>query len=225
MNQRQWLRATDPQKMLTWLRHSGKCSERKLRLFGCACCRRIWHLLTDERSRRAVEIAEQYADGRVNEEQQRAVSKEAASVGIGFGKQCFPANAAHFAALPDAALPDRVFADRCANYAALAAADPTVEHGAQAWFLRDLIGNPFRPLPPLGSALLNWNGGAVVQLAGAAYELRTLSEGHLDPARLAVLADALEEAGGDDLLLRHLRQQGAVHVRGCAVVDLLLGKS
>lgn len=48
----------------------------------------------------------------------------------------------------------------------------------------------------------------------------------LDPSRLAVLADALEEAGctNEDILL-HLRQQGAIHVRGCAALDWILGRS
>jgi hypothetical protein len=49
-------------------------------------------------------------------------------------------------------------------------------------------------------------------------------EGRLNPARLAVLADALEDAGcGDAELLGHLRGPG-VHVRGCWVVDLLIRK-
>jgi hypothetical protein len=46
----------------------------------------------------------------------------------------------------------------------------------------------------------------------------------LDPDRLAILADALEDAGCDNTdILSHLRGQGP-HVRGCWVVDLLLGK-
>ena len=64
----------------------------------------------------------------------------------------------------------------------------------------------------------------MVSLAPAAYDDRTLPAGTLDPDRLAVLADALEEAGCDnDDLLSHVRGPGP-HVRGCWVVDLLLGK-
>jgi hypothetical protein len=51
-----------------------------------------------------------------------------------------------------------------------------------------------------------------------------MPSGHLDPARLAVLADALEDAGCADAdLLGHLRGPGP-HIRGCWAVDLLLGK-
>src|SRR5438093_6093147 len=57
----EWLGCTDPDSMLEFLR--GRASERKLRLFACACCRRIWHLMPEERSRRAVETGERYADG------------------------------------------------------------------------------------------------------------------------------------------------------------------
>jgi hypothetical protein len=69
-----------------------------------------------------------------------------------------------------------------------------------------------------------WNGGAVGKLARAAYEERRLPSGELDFARLAVLADALEDASCSDAgLLGHLREPGP-HVRGCWGLELLLGK-
>jgi hypothetical protein len=98
------------------------------------------------------------------------------------------------------------------------------ERWARAKLLRDLFGPlPFRPVT-IDPALLAWNDGLVVRLAQAAYEERHLPEGTLDSGRLAVLADALEEAGCTNAdILGHLRGPGP-HVRGCWVVDLLLGK-
>ena len=94
------------------------------------------------------------------------------------------------------------------------------EWGHQMTLVRCLFGNPFLPVP-LDPASRT---PAVVSLAQAAYDERILPAGTLDPARLAVLADALEDAGCSDAdLLSHLRGSGP-HVRGCWVVDLLLGK-
>jgi predicted DNA-binding WGR domain protein len=65
----------------------------------------------------------------------------------------------------------------------------------------------------------------ILALAQAAQTSAEMHGSLLDPARLAVLADALEEAGCTDAgLLEHLRGPGP-HVRGCWAVDLLLGKS
>jgi hypothetical protein len=86
--------------------------------------------------------------------------------------------------------------------------------------IRDLFGNPFRPVA-IDPA---WLTPAVVAIARAAYEQRHPGRGTLDSARLAVLADALEEAGcTDPALLGHCRS-GGEHYRGCFLVDALLGK-
>jgi hypothetical protein len=84
-------------------------------------------------------------------------------------------------------------------------------------------GNPFRPAP-FHPAWLAWNNGAVRKLAQAGYDGRLWPSGRLDPARLALPADALEEAGcADAAILAHCRG-GGEHVRGCRVVDLLTGR-
>jgi hypothetical protein len=57
-------RRTDPQEMLAFLK--GRASERKLRLFAVACCRRIWQFITDPESRAVVEVTEQSADGPID---------------------------------------------------------------------------------------------------------------------------------------------------------------
>jgi hypothetical protein len=90
--------------------------------------------------------------------------------------------------------------------------------------LREVFGNPFRPVT-LSPSWLTWQAGAVVRLALAAYDNRILPSGLLDNVRLRVLADALEEAGcAEPVILGHLRS-GGEHVRGCHVVDAVLGRS
>jgi hypothetical protein len=94
------------------------------------------------------------------------------------------------------------------------------ECAAQAALLRDILGNPFRPVTVSPA----WRAPPAVALARAAYDRRGLPSGALDTTRLAVLADALEEAGCDQAdLLTYLR--GPVpHARGRWVVGLILGK-
>lgn len=107
----------------------------------------------------------------------------------------------------------------------LAQPEFVAELAEHAGLLRCIVGNPARPLPALPPALQTWRGGIIPRLAQAAYEQRHVPAGHLDATRLAVLTDALEEAGCEDaLLLAHLRGPGP-HVRGCAALDLLRGKA
>jgi hypothetical protein len=94
----------------------------------------------------------------------------------------------------------------------------------QSSLLRDLFGPlPFRPLPSLDPAIRTWNNGTLVGLAEAVYQERSMPSGAFDQARLAILADALEDAGAEAGLVKHLRGPGH-HVRGCFVIDLLLAK-
>src|SRR5262245_54618188 len=56
MTEAQWLACTDVRKMFSVLRR--KANGRQVQLFAAACCRRIWHHLTDDRCRNALEAAE-----------------------------------------------------------------------------------------------------------------------------------------------------------------------
>src|SRR5208282_1599986 len=81
--------------------------------------------------------------------------------------------------------------------------------------LRDLFGNPFRPLPALAPEILSWNDQVIVKMSQAIYDERAFD-------RLPILADALEDAGCTDAdILNHCRWPFE-HVRGCWLVDLIL---
>ena len=79
--------------------------------------------------------------------------------------------------------------------------------------LRDVFGNPFRPV----TIESRWLTETVVGIASCIYTERAFE-------RMPILADALQEAGCEnEVVLNHCREPGE-HVRGCWVVDLLLGK-
>jgi hypothetical protein len=228
MTEADWLTSTDPQEMLVFLRDSGRASERKLRLFAVACCQRVDSLLTNW-GRAAVVAAERFADGRTGHEELHV-----AWSAVGFPKaeaRRFAASAAR-AASSSPSYDGTAHAAASAVNAVVARSHPTeadalrvAERMAQTSLLRDIFGNPFRPPSVIPPAVVAWNDDTVRRLAESAYAERRLPSGTLDPARLAVLADALEEAGLTDAeLLQHLRGSGP-HVRGCFAVDAVLGKS
>jgi hypothetical protein len=224
MTEAKWLACTEPYQMLDFL--PGKVSGRKLRLFACACCRQgVWPLLSDRRSRKAVEVAERFAEGAADRVALRAAWMDArvAAQRVTRNQRAAiaAAAAAHRSHRCGRAAAGRVFS--VAYYGEGAGLSREEQRQAHLVLLRCVFGNPFRRAA-VDPAWLAWNGGCVVRLATAAYDERELPGGRLDPARLAILADALEDAGCDDATMpAHLREPGP-HVRGCWVVDLLLGK-
>jgi hypothetical protein len=216
-----WLSCEDPRKLLEWLR--GNATDRKLRLFVCAFWRAWWRPEPgcsrddlDAGVLPLLEYAEQWA--------QHGLRPDASIGLLGFGWHPLVAqhacDAANWTIRGTAGFKSRLDCRRN---------DPIEREKAaelQVMLLRDFFGNPFRPPPAIDGSLLSWHGGTVAKLAESIYAERNLPDGTLDNGRLAVLADALEEAGLDNSdVLHHLREQGREHYRGCWVLDHLLGKS
>jgi hypothetical protein len=200
MTEAEWLACTDLKAMLTLLK--GQASDRKLRLFACAWGRRNYH---DERSRRTLEVEERYADGLARMEALVAAYEAAGEDPVD------AADTAHF----DPYLYAYYLSDVCTAADACPAGTATGGVGVlQCGLLRDLIGNPFRPV----TFAPTWGTRTVINLAESIYRERAFD-------RLPILAGALEEAGCTNAdFLAHCREPGE-HVRGCWVVDLVLGKS
>jgi hypothetical protein len=219
MNEQQWLKCTDPEPMLQFLR--GKVSARKLRLFACACCRRLRALLKDKNLCILIETIELYADGLArakdlltpNQAYQKGKVRLcgagaiviAARTGLDFYRGISKEEAAFNVARETSemslnALITQKKADRAMK--------------VQSHILRDIIGNPFLHRVDIDSA---WLTPTVKALAQVFYNDRRFID-------LPILADALEEVGcTNQQILNHCRQPG-VHVRGCWVVDSVLAK-
>lgn len=228
MSEVEWLRSSEIEAML--LCAGNAVTDRKLSLFVAACCRRIWHILTDARCRQAVEIIERYADKQAKLRELKAVepevtaAREEARAGLpGTG----PALSATFAVGCAIKRPGKNLAANISNiafdtatlcgWAVSQAGGPVkdAEHASQAAVIRDLFVNPFHPV----SFASAWRTDTAVSLAQQMYESR-------DFGAMPILADALQDAGCDsEAILSHCRDATQVHVRGCWVTDLVLGKS
>ena len=233
MTEQEWIHCPGLYRMLEFLGNG--ITARKLRLFGCACCRRIWHLLSDQRSRDALEIAERFADGlatRQEMDEAYAPARMVVEDTLVFSDPDQPWINNYFAGYHAALAAMCLVSGDIASWEASTEATKGVrgavqrkgnqdvvsmERYQQAVLLRDIAGNPFRALPTIDPAILAWKDGTVRRLAQVIYDERAFLD-------MPVLADALEEAGcQDSTILDHLRGPGP-HVRGCGPLDLLLGK-
>jgi hypothetical protein len=213
----EWLACDDLGRLLHFAH--GQISSRKHRLFACACYRRKWKYVSDERCHEAVEITEAFADDedRIGDFD-RVCDTARLARNEWFSKQGSQGRMVHLATAASWLTSQRPSGLNVAYHLAPIPVDSArarrAETTEQVHLLRDIFGNPFRPV----AFDPTWRTEAVVGLARGAYEDRAFD-------RLPVLADALEDAGcADAAVLAHCRGPGP-HVRGCWVVDLILGKA
>jgi hypothetical protein len=235
-----WLTSTQPQQLLAILHRRPRSQERSVRgrkfqFFALACARMVSPVYTRGAFVTALEIAERYLMGWEEAEnlnralQEAMMARDEAEHEHQTGPQ--QGGADGFPVLHAAAVAARVafhaaahgwhpsliskVRDALAFAGHIRGPDDLARYLAElADPLRDIFGNPFRPLT-FDAA---WLTSTAVSLARGMYESR-------DFGAMPILADALQDAGCDsEDVLNHCRAPGP-HVRGCWVVDLVLGKS
>lgn len=237
MTEIDWFQSTDPRPLISFLLSNyGRSNiDRKLRMFALACCRELWGTLADEPTRTALALVEHIADGDQRPTQvgviqlpvgQAVIDCDASDLGpVGwlgppqgkgaeerFDMDAVPLNLARF--LEEAACARNVLwpSDWLVNRFEFAGLPPY----RQLDFFRDVVRCPAQPVH-FQQAWLRSNGALVRRMAERMYAAE-------DFADLPILADALEDAGcTSSEILDHCREPRR-HVRGCWVVDLLLGK-
>jgi hypothetical protein len=218
VDEREWLTTTDSQAMLRFLLTSGAVSDRKMRLFVATCARSMRPIFGDRQESLAV-LLERYADGELSRDEFILLFHGDMSDALSPQGIISPT----FTLVPIRHSVRRA-AKAATDFTHPGPRENTEEEKARICnWVRDMF-NRFRSAVIIEPGWLAWNNGTVKLLAKAAYEERERLSGYLDRARLAVLADAVQEAGCDDEdLVTHLRAEGP-HVRGCWALDLLLKK-
>jgi hypothetical protein len=201
--------------MLEFLK--GNASDRKLRLLAVSFARRAVHLCGSKRAAEALDVAEGVADGQLPR------AKRGAALRWLKGTWSQPVSEALVASAHRAALYSGGLAANSLARQASAGSDPVAEQhyqrererecATQSMIIREIFGNPFHPVTISPS----WLTSTVVALAEGIYQEKAFD-------RMPILADALQDSGCDNAeILDHCCGPGP-HVRGCWVVDLLLGK-
>jgi hypothetical protein len=247
MTEQEWLGNPNLWAMLYYVNDLD--NERRLRLFAYACCSRIRHLLSDNRLLEALHAVEQRAEGKYGDielEQVRSEANKAVDAieaglygpdGVLHANDISSSACAVLCASNSSFAPTKQYPHYSSPigsvvfYVQSALVAPVwnatqdrkktdeaseAEAQLQVAILRDIFGNPFCPVS-LDPTCLSWHDGLLVSMAQHMYDSRDFTD-------MPVMADALEEAGcSDQEILSHCRQPGP-HVRGCWVVDLILGK-
>jgi hypothetical protein len=202
-----------------------KSERRKLRLYGCACCRRVWDWYKgpQKKCRELIETAERLADGEITAKAVEPILARVPWRGESDVGQCLTA-AARYVASSDIKLaceraPKMIYDAFAYSHSPKSTSkfvDFTYKEKAeQVKLVRDIFGNPFRRV----AFDRKWRTSDVKLLAQGIYEERAFD-------RMPILADALQDAGCDNAdILGHCRDANTPHARGCWVVDLILGKS
>jgi hypothetical protein len=253
MTEADWWGTTDPGALIDWLFFEALASDRKLRLFSVACCQRVVQLAPISAITQLLPLVEQFADGWLPESELQAAVRQSWAANpfrspLLIDPHSDAALAAESAILftADAGWewdrPAERRLERGRNRGSYEAADhrPAVqsvaslvttvaaaspadssgqfrkaEHTRQVHLIHDIFG----PLPFREVAVdPRWLTPDVVTIAKGIYDEKAFD-------RLPILADALQDAGCDnDEMLKHCRAENWEHVRGCWVVDLLLGR-
>jgi hypothetical protein len=211
MTEEEWLTCDDPRPFWYFFQGYPPKRTRKYILHACACLRLVWGRLVDIRYRQAVEIAERHADSQCKLKERHRAHINATDVPRGeFGTPEY-----ELGFLVARIVQKDMDASWFLSFAQLIsnATDSLITKQALA-LVRDIFGNPFRPV----SFSPDWHSTDAVAIARTMYESR-------DFGAMPILADALQDAGCENEdILSHCRDTRQTHVRGCWVVDLVLGK-
>jgi hypothetical protein len=192
---------------------NGKTSERKLRLSCCACMRQVLDRLDGvAEALMAVEVAEELADGLRTAEELEQVARAITVTSQVYENDVLRAVASCVDPCVTVLDVSRVFfvAERLLAEIGEGEAEALARSG---WLMWEVSGDPYCPV----TFDPNWRTSTAVALAAQMYDSRDFSA-------MPILADALQDAGCDNAdILDHCRGTGP-HVRGCWVVDLVLGK-
>jgi hypothetical protein len=205
MTEAEWLAVGDAQALLNSARQ--QASRRKLLLFGAGCCRllRPWFAGLGGTYADCVDHVADDLTGGIQEHDR---------IDLCYA-EVFIANPRHNPMLQQR-VDHRRPVGKGRSIACRVPVGELIPPSRIVHILRDIFGNPFRPVT-VDPSWLRWNDATIPRIAQHIYEERAFG-------RLPILHDALLDAGCDDEdVLAHCRSDGP-HVRGCWVIDLILGK-